>query len=109
MVIIGDLNSNPSFDGNKQRIEKRSFLTVLERLTCIGLCSAYHTTTKETYGKETTATFYFHKNKHKPYHIDYCFIDETRIIEYKVLNTSDKERDFWLKHSDHVPLVLDFH
>jgi len=109
MIIIGDTNSNKSFDDRRKLrlTEKRSHISVLENLSQIGLCSAYHATTKEMQGEESTATFYLRRNKDKPYHIDHCFIEESRIIAYRVLNANDKERDYWLTYSDHIPLILD--
>jgi exonuclease III len=111
MIIIGDTNSNKSFDdkNNLRLAERRSHISVIENLSQIGLCSAYHTTTKEMQGEESIATFYLHRNKDKPYHIDHCFIEESRIIAYRVLNANDEERDFWLTYSDHIPLILDVH
>ena len=61
MIIIGDTNSNKSFDdkNNLRHAERRSHISVIENLTQTGLCSAYHTTTKEMQGDEVIDEFDF--------------------------------------------------
>ena len=100
MIIVGDFNSNKIWDS--KRAEYRSHSSVVEKLSQKGLHSAYHFSTNEDSGEEGTGTFYLYRNKDKGYHIDYCFIDPHRIKGFAIL-----DRDFWLKHSDHIPIVLD--
>lgn len=103
MIIMGDFNSNKIWDTKKSRIASgRSHSGVVEKLRQKGLCSAYHSVTEEKQGEEKIATFYMHRNKHKAYHIDYCFVSQSKIKAFSVLDSN-----LWLRYSDHIPLVLD--
>ena len=101
MVIIGDFNSNKVFDTKYRLASYRSHSAVVENLAGKGLYSAYHSITKENHGEETTSTFYLHRNKDKPHHIDYCFVSSDRINSFSIL------QDDWLNYSDHIPLMID--
>ena len=99
MVIIGDLNSNAKWDKNHGR---RNHTNVVNSLEEIGLVSAYHYLYKETQGNESKNTFYLQYKKEKGYHIDYCFLSPKRLQTYSIQN-----EDNWLKHSDHVPIIVE--
>ena len=100
MIIIGDFNSNKIWDN--KRVEYRSHSSVVGKLSYKGLHSAYHFSTGEDSGGEETGTFYLYRNIDRKYHIDYCFIDPKKIKDFAILG-----RDFWLKYSDHIPIVLE--
>ena len=103
MVVIGDLNSNKIWDKKSARIPSgRSHSDVVSRLAQKGLCSAYHYINGENQGEETRPTFYMHRNKNKPYHIDYCFIDPNKMKDFSI-----PDSEYWLQYSDHVPIILD--
>ena len=111
MVVIGDLNSNPVFDKKKAKriAERKTHLDLADRLSSIGLCSAYHFTTNEKQGEEATPTFYMYRKTDEGYryHLDHCFVDGARIKSYAVLNRNEVERNHWLRYSDHIPIVLE--
>ncbi len=98
-IIIGDFNSNTIWDKGHG---KRNHSAVVQQLASLGLGSAYHYVAGEEQGQETSKTFFLYKHQDKAYHIDHCFINKDRIINYKVCDANE-----WLKYSDHVPVVLD--
>lgn len=100
MVIMGDFNSNSIWDKDHK---ERNHSEVIRQLNEIGLVSAYHFVTGEQQGKETTGTFFFHRDSTRPYHIDYCFAKSDNIKSFYAMS---KEK--WLTYSDHVPIILDY-
>lgn len=99
MVIIGDFNSNKIWDRGHGL---RNHSVVVNELSGMRLISAYHYVTGEEQGKETQNTFYLYRHKDKGFHIDYCFTNASNIKDFHVLPF-----EFWEKHSDHVPIVLE--
>ena len=98
-VIIGDFNSNKIWD---KKNAVRSHMNVVRALEEKNLVSAYHSVYHENQGEETHPTFYMRRCAGQGYHIDYCFIQEGRIKEYRILQAEE-----WLKDSDHLPLMLE--
>lgn len=98
-VIIGDFNSNKKWD---KEHGKRNHSAVVKELNELGLESAYHYISKEAQGKESKNTFYLYRHKDKGYHIDYCFCNPSKIVNYKILD--DKN---FAQYSDHRPILLD--
>lgn len=97
-ILIGDFNSNAKW--NSLHGEK-NHTTVVDELKQYGFISAYHYSTTESQGCETTNTFYLHRNAAKGHHIDYCFLKPDMLNEFKILDDPK-----WLEHSDHMPLIL---
>lgn len=97
-IIIGDFNSNAIWD---KKHEVRTHTAVINELLTKNLVSAYHHVTGEQAGCETQPTFYLYRHDNKKYHIDYCFIDPTRIKKFQILNSTD-----WLQYSDHLPIQI---
>ena len=96
-IIIGDFNSNSIWD---EKYNKRNHSDVVSNLKEIGLESIYYYKINEIQGEETIATFYMYKQLEKPYYIDYCFMNPDLVESFEILD------EIWLKHSDHIPLVL---
>ncbi len=99
-LIVGDFNSNKRWD-KADRWWNHS--DVVSELNEIGLVSLYHQRYKEDQGSESIPTFFLHKNKDKPYHIDYAFVSK------QFLNSGmriGKMRD-WIHFSDHMPIEID--
>jgi exodeoxyribonuclease III len=99
VVVAGDFN----VDG---RAGRRAAL--FRQLASMGLYSAYHTVRHEEFGSETAPTYYHHRNRARPFHIDFCFVSaplRDRLHAVEVGTFED-----WIEpgHSDHVPLVVDF-
>lgn len=99
MLIIGDFNSNSMWDSKHN---KRTHSSVVSKLESIGLKSAYHTTKGETQGCESEKTFYLYRHLDKSYHIDYAFLKQSRIRDFKILESNE-----WLNYSDHKPIYLE--
>ena len=69
----------------------------------LGFVSNYHSLKKETFGKESSATFYHTKKESKKYHIDYIYSKNLIPKELQVGLYSD-----WIQYSDHSPLVVEY-
>lgn len=100
VILIGDINSNKCFDYKHTREGNHS--DTINLLKSWGYESIYHYTRREAQGEEITPTFLMHKNKNKPYHIDFCFAKPKFVKDFQIL-ADDK----WLSYSDHKPLVLE--
>jgi exonuclease III len=102
IIIVGDLNSNSIWD---QWDRWWNHSDVINELKECEIESVYHFVNNEEQGKEKTPTFFLYRNIEKGYHIDYFLIKSKwlqKIEKYEV-----KERDYWLKYSDHLPQLLD--
>ncbi len=102
-VLIGDLNSNAIWDANHS--SEMNHAALVRMLSQLRIVSGYHSFYREAHGQETRHTYYFHKNRRKPFHIDYCFIPESwakrlRHVEIGLYET-------WKMHSDHCPLLVE--
>ena len=100
-VIIGDFNDGPHFDAG----HGRSFAQTSELLESGGYRSLYHARTGEAYGAETAATFFFTRNRAKPFFIDHVFLPAVWLEDVRGFEIGSPEK--WLDVSDHMPLVLD--
>lgn len=100
LIIAGDFNSNAKWD---KEHGSRNHSAVVRQLEQLSLASAYHYVTGEKQGEETKDTFYMYRKKEKGFHIDFCFANTERILDFRIL-----QDDFWLNYSDHLPLQLDF-
>ena len=99
-LLAGDFNSSPVFKTNGKK-----HLELVEILKTLGFSSVYHTETGQDHGGEDTPTFYLHRNRLKPYHLDYAFCHDSQ----KPLSRSFSigRYDDWIGDSDHMPLILD--
>lgn len=103
IILVGDFNSNQIWDKEK-RIANHS--SVVKLLSEKKIESLYHKINSENHGEETQPTFYLHRNKVKPYHIDYCFVSEefwSKDFSVKIGNFEE-----WIKLSDHLPIEIEF-
>jgi exodeoxyribonuclease-3 len=106
VVVAGDFNDSAIWDKPNGA---RPFGTNVELLKQLGLVSGYHQIRDESFGSESEPTIYWRDRTidGPQYHIDYCFVPEGWIPNATVkIESFDK----WVapKHSDHVPLVIDF-
>ena len=100
-VVVGDFNDGPHFDAG----HGRSFARTSELLESGGYRSLYHARTGEAYGAETATTFFFTRNRAKPFFIDHAFLPAPWLGNVRGFEIGSPEK--WLDVSDHMPLVLD--
>ena len=100
-ILIGDFNSNTIWD-RKYRAGNHS--NVVKFLEERGIRSCYHLHHKQVQGKEKHPTLYLYRHQDKPYHLDYCFVSAD--IANKIKSVEIGDFDFWIKYSDHVPVMV---
>lgn len=98
-MIAGDLNSNAIWDKPDRWWNHSDVISELQEL---GFESLYHHLNNCAQGQEEQPTFYLHRNRVKPYHIDYFFMtcDLLASSHLEIGNI-----DSWLSVSDHMPLI----
>ena len=98
-IVAGDFNSNSVWDLKT----KMGHSLLVERLRGLGLESAYHAHFNEQQGGESRPTFFQNRNMERPFHLDYVFLprDWTALYHVEV-----GKPESWLKHSDHMPVVV---
>jgi hypothetical protein len=100
-VVLGDFNSHSFWDA--EHPEDRNHSALVRRLEGFGLTSSYHTYFAEPHGAETRPTFFEYRHRHRPYHIDYCFIPSAWTSRLSSVILGDHAT--WARKSDHMPLV----
>ena len=99
-LVVGDFNNSIIWDKVNGKF---NFADINLTLNSLGLKSAYHHLTKDSYGAELSSTFYHTKNSEKGYHIDYCFVHDS----LEIASVEIPEYENWKSKSDHVPVILD--
>jgi exonuclease III len=102
-ILAGDFNSNTIWD-RKRREANHS--NVVKYLADRNIHSAYHLHHQQTQGTEQHPTFYLYRHLDRPYHIDYCFVSEDLARQVQSVDVGDHAS--WARHSDHVPLIINF-
>lgn len=103
-VVAGDFNNHPRWDAP---LQSWNHSYAMADLASFGLHSAYHAHRGIEPGDEAEEpTFYMHKNRTKPYHIDWCFtptewaIDDVQVGGYETYSAKGGP-------SDHAPLIVE--
>jgi exodeoxyribonuclease-3 len=103
VVVAGDFNA----DG-QGRAEKASgaFTRLRTKLEEFGLVSAYHHATGESFGAESTPTYFHRRKREAPFHIDFAFVPKPLVAGLQVEVGGFDE---WVGagRSDHVPVIVD--
>ncbi|MGB7211042.1 MAG: hypothetical protein WBC97_00270 [Gemmatimonadales bacterium] len=102
-VILGDLNSNSIWDDEHPSGWNHSGLVTL--LGQLDLVSAYHYWHDEPHGAERRPTFFEYRHRHRPYHLDYCFLPRAWLGRLTAVRLGTFAR--WMRWSDHLPLTCD--
>ena len=102
-MLAGDFNSNTIWD-RKYRAGNHS--NVVKRLEEKGIFSCYHLYHNQIQGKEQHPTLYLYRHQDKPYHLDYCFASAD--LTDRIQSVEIGDYDFWIKYSDHVPVITTF-
>lgn len=103
IILVGDFNSNQIWDRDRRLA---SHTDVVKLLAEKKIESLYHKTNSENQGQEKQPTFYLHRNKLKPYHIDYCFASGNFWSNDYSIKIGDF--DEWITLSDHLPIQIEF-
>jgi len=96
-MVIGDFNCYVGQSGVKK--STGTFEDCIAEMESHCLRSMYHELTGESFGTETTPTFYWQFNQEKPFFLDYSFSS----IEPKTFAIGEWEREI----SDHRPLLIE--
>lgn len=102
-ILTGDFNSNKIWDRPRR---KSNHSDVVDKLAEKNIYSVYHKRLNQEQGKENHPTFFLHRSKEKPYHIDYCFASADLLEKVSDLEIGAYEN--WISHSDHTPLIVNF-
>ncbi len=102
ILLAGDLNSNTRWDEWDRWWNHSDVVKILKDLDIYSIYHEYH---GEEQGKESCPTLYHRRNSEKPYHVDYVFAS-SQLIDPKVSNIKIGEKDDWLAHSDHMPIIF---
>jgi exodeoxyribonuclease-3 len=100
-VVAGDFNNSVFWD---RPGKPTNFSAIAESLADLGLASAYHAVTRESFAKERYPTLWFLKRPHQGYHIDYCFVPRSWLSRPTSVWIGEAAQ--WLTYSDHAPLVV---
>lgn len=105
-VLAGDFNNNIFWDKPGWRMNHQ---TVVDKLSELGIVSAYHEWMNEAQGEETIPTHYWRDRKKDgpTYHIDYAFVPDRWMPLIKRFEIGTFEDWCGNGFSDHVPLILD--
>jgi endonuclease/exonuclease/phosphatase family metal-dependent hydrolase len=103
-LVGGDLNVMGTGYG------AAGFRRLAGELSDLGLRSAYHAFFEEHFGAESRATYFHHRRRDRPFHIDFCFLSAD-LLE-RVRHVEVGAYDDWVAGaagsvSDHVPLVVE--
>lgn len=102
-ILTGDFNSNTIWD---RKFREGNHSNVVKKLQRKGIVSAYHAYHNQIQGEEKHPTFYLYKHQNKPYHLDYCFVSKDIAASMQSVEIGDY--DSWIRHSDHVPVMMEF-
>ncbi len=101
-IICGDFNSSSQWDFRYKRGNHSQAVDMLKKKQ---IFSMYHSLENQQQGSETNPTLYLQRNTQKPYHVDYIFASSDLISDNANIKVGDKE--MWLAHSDHMPLIAE--
>ena len=103
IIIVGDFNSNAIWDNESPKEYTHSeMITILKKKQ---ISSVYHELNNESHGNETRPTLYFQRNFKKPYHIDYCFLNQNMMQKVKKITVGKFQEH--IQNSDHMPIIVE--
>ena len=103
-IIGGDFNNHVVFD---KPVHEGNFAKLDAHLRRLGFFSAYHAHHGVELGAEKEPTHYWRDRKRDGwrYHIDHVYMPET--LRHALLDYQVGAFDSWIRHSDHMPLIID--
>lgn len=102
-ILIGDFNSNTIWDKPRRQGNHSTVVKFLENKK---IYSTYHHYYGQEQGKELHPTLFMYRHLSKPYHLDYCFASKKLLKHLRSVEIGTHET--WCRHSDHVPLFVEF-
>ena len=106
LIMCGDFNSNVIWNKDHRKKDNegnaKDQTNLNRKLESCNLISAYHKLNNEKQGKESQSTFYLYRHLDKPYHIDYVYAADGIVTDLKILDA-----EYWIKLSDHMPVVFE--
>ena len=102
-VVIGDFNCFAQWNG---KAPSKHHVELEHRLRDeLALVSAYHSAPGYDPSKGEAPTYFFRWKKHRPFHIDYCFVPAAWRSAIKSVSVRPFKEGEW--HSDHRPVVVE--
>jgi exodeoxyribonuclease III len=103
-VVAGDFNNAVRWDGPR-KADNHSLAA--QKLSDLGLVSAYHANWATAQGKEEHPTLYWRRHRDAPYHIDYIWLPQVWLPGLTAVEIGDYST--WVQGglSDHVPLTVE--
>jgi len=103
-VVAGDFNNAVRWDGPRKA---SNHSLAVEKLSNLGLVSAYHTRSVTSQGKEPDPTLFWMRHRDSPYHIDYIWLPQPWVSGIEAVEVG--EFSTWVQSglSDHVPLTVE--
>ncbi|UPM53657.1 hypothetical protein [Gottfriedia acidiceleris] len=106
VIIIGDFNIDKKLATSYSGISRgQGFEKIIDIFSRYNIESCYHSLNHEEYGRESKATYYHYNHADKPFHIDYCFVNEELLQNVTKFTIGDYEE--WHRYSDHSPIIVD--
>ena len=105
VLIAGDFNWNVIWDNYPGLYGNLSHTVQL--LASKGVVSLYHHVFGESFGQESSPTWYMYRKQTKPFHIDYIFASRHFLRGSTALEVGSHAE--WSGLSDHMPLIATFH
>ncbi|MFN0027577.1 MAG: endonuclease/exonuclease/phosphatase family protein [Acidimicrobiales bacterium] len=104
VIVAGDFN----IDGaGALRRRSGAFNKVIDRFGELGLTSAYHTVWHEPFGAESSPTYFHHRNRARPFHIDFCFLSAPLLHRLRAVTVGSYDQWVASGISDHAPLLIE--
>jgi len=104
VIWAGDFNASVRFDPKLKHNKFSEFLGMTESDQ---IQSMYHRQRGCAHGDESDGTFFLYRHADKRHHIDYAFATK-RLLD-SGFNVVIGDYQDWKTHSDHMPLICDFH
>ena len=99
MIMCGDFNCDVRLTNMSHG---KNVYEMIDKLSEVGLVDAYHYLNNETQGEESKSTFFMNRKLSKPFHLDHVFASPGKVKDLQI-----PEPEYWLKFSDHVPIIFE--
>ena len=104
-IIAGDMNIDKLYENQSSVCITKTSEIIKNLNEDKKLFSAYHTHLNKSHNKEVMKTYYFQSKGNGTSHVDYVFLNKEK---FEIVKVYLGEKEDWLNHSDHLPLIVDF-